>query len=977
HLTLVARDAAGYRALCRTVSLGQLGGAKDAPRLSLEQLATCAVGLECLTGCRRGRVVQALLRDDGRAALVVDDLCQIFGRGHVWIEVQQPLLADDRKLAYLQEKLALKTGTGLVATGNVHYATEAERDLQDVLVCIKHRVPLPRVRPFIRQGASWHLRSPDEMAARFAHLPIALRGVEELVERCRFDLSMIDARLPEPPLPEGVSAAAHLAALVEQGARDRYGAASTREAVQQRLAHELDVITTMGLASYFLIVQDIVAYAGVHGILCQARGSATGSAVCYCLGINSIDPLHHRLSFERFLSPGRSDPPDIDLDFPSERSSGRPAREDVIQYVLAHYAGHAALIATLITYQHRMAVRDVGMALGLTRDQIDRLATEQEAWEMHAQALRVPAGMPSGPVIDHLFRLCRRLDGVPRHLGQHPGGIVITARPLAEVAPVQRPAMPDRLIVQWDKDFAETAGLIKIDHLGLGMLAVVDDVFAMIACSTGTRPALHGVTCDDPAVYDLFCRSDTIGVFQLESRAQITACLPRLQPRVLADLAAAVALIRPGPIQGNATTPYLRRRQGREQVTYPGGDAGRRLLEPVLGDTYGVVLYQDQVIEIGVAAGLTPAEASALRRAMGSKRSSRQMAALRERLDACLAAHGLDDEARHDLIAMMTSFSSYGFVRGHSFAFGYLAYVSCWLKLYYPAAFTAATLNAAPLGFYPMDQILQDARRHGITTLPVDVRYSRPRWTVVDERTVRAGLQQVHGLGAAVCRRIQEVMQSDQPATSMSDLCARAGLTEKDATALARSGALAGLEPDRRRAIWHAPQVAATARQEWFPGLAEEIRQDVQLPRLTPAGETRLDYAALGLSPGRHVLEHLRADLAHLHLHTSDTLARVARGTIVEVAGQAIARQRPGTAQGMVFLSLSDEWGILNVVFGPNEYERYRRTIREEVLLRIRGRLGRPNGVITIRASAAWPLTDSVAPPTGEGARLPEGKRFR
>jgi error-prone DNA polymerase len=649
----------------------------------------------------------------------------------------------------------------------------------------------------------------------------------------------------------------------------------------------------------------------------------------------------------------------------------------VIQYVLARYAGHAALVSTLITFQHRMAVRDVGMALGLTRDQIDRLATEQEIWEMHAQALPIAAGMPSGPVIDHLFRLCRRLDGLPRHLGQHPGGIVITARPLAEVAPVQRPAMLDRLIVQWDKDFAESAGLIKIDHLGLGMLAVVDDVFETIAHTTGTRPASHGFTCEDPAVYDLFCRGDTIGVFQLESRAQITACLPRLQPRTLADLAAAVALIRPGPIQGNATTPYLRRRQGREEVVYPGGEAGRVLLEPVLGDTYGVVLYQDQVIEIGIAAGLTPEEASALRRAMGSKRFSRKMAALRERLDACLAAHGLGEVARHDLIAMMTSFSSYGFVRGHSFAFGYLAYVSCWLKLYYPAAFTAATLNAAPMGFYPGDQVLHDTQRHAITTLPVDVRSSCARWTVVDERTVRAGLKQVHGLGEAVCRRIEAVMQGQEPARMLGDLCCRAGLTEKDVTALARSGALVGFEPDRRRAIWHAPQVAAAARQEWFPGLAEEMQQDVQLPALTPAGATRLDYATLGLSPGRQVLEHLRADLAYLELYTSDTLARLARRTIVEVAGQAIARQRPGTAKGVVFLSLSDEWGIINVVFAPDVYERYRRTIREEVLLRIRGRVDRRHGVVTIQASAAWPLTESLAANRGSTPALPEGKFFQ
>ncbi len=977
HLTLIARDAVGYRSLARAVSFGQLAGTKGDPRATLDHLSLCSAGIECLTGCRKGRVQDALLRDDQHGALgALDALCAIFGSAHVWIEVQQPGLHDDRKLSYVQAKLARMRGVGLVATGNAHYATPDDRDLQDIVTCIKNHVPLTRALPYVRQGASWHLRSPAEMAQRFADVPLALRGTQEIAARCRFDLTHIDATLPDPvSLPDGVSAAEHLRALVWMGARRLYGDGAESDAVRSRLAHELTVITDLGLASYFLIVRDIVRHAEESGILCQARGSAVGSVVCYCLGISSVEPLGHSLSFERFLSPGRTDPPDIDLDFPSERAAGRPGREQVIQYVLKTYQGHAALIATLVTYQQRSAIRDVGMALGLGHDQIDRLAKEQDRLASHDETMRLPEGLSGSPVVHRLFAFCRRLEGLPRHYSQHPGGIVLTRRPLAEVAPIERARMDNRIIVQMDKDDAETAGLIKTDHLALGMLAAIDESFEMIETLTGKRPSLQGFRCNDPAVYDMFCRSDTVGVFQLESRAQMQQCLPRLQPRTLDDLAAAVALIRPGPIQGNATNPYLRRRQGFEPIVYPGGEAGRRLLEPVLSQTYGVILYQDSVIDVAMAAGMTSHEAADLRRAMSSKRSHARMTALTERLDSLLAGHGLAEEARREVIAMMTSFSAYGFVKGHSQAFGYLAYISCWLKCYWPAPFTAALLNALPMGFYPADYVLQDAQRHGVSVLPLDVRQSRARWTV-EGMAIRVGLRTVHGVGDRVCERIEQVMQQDDPPATISALCARAALNEKEATALAKSGALAGLESDRRRAIWQAPRIAADARQQWLPTFAETSHQEVQLPALTQAEETQLDYAALGLSVGRHIMEHLRPDLAHLTLHTSTTIGRMRRGDAVEVAGQAIARQRPGTAQGTVFLSLSDEWGIINVVLSPDVYALYRRVIRSEVLLRLRGTVERRYGVVSLQARAAWPLAESLASHSDGQTHLPHGKEF-
>ncbi len=739
HLTLLARDAAGYRSLCRVVSGAQLAGEKSAPHATLDLLAAHADGLECLTGCRVGRVPAALLRGDEPAAReALGALRDIFGAAHTWVEIQRPGLRDDRLLCFGLTRLASWARVGLVATGDAHYADPRDRDLQDVLVCIREHVPLTRARPFLRPGAAWSLRSPAEMARRFADLPAALRGTVELADRCGFALAHIDAAPPPFPVPAGHTADTYLQELVAAGARDRYGDAAAGAAVQGRLAHELSVIARLGLSDYFLIVWDLVRYAWGRGILCQGRGSAVGSLVCYSLGVTAVEPLAHHLSFARFLDPGRTDPPDIDLDLPADRADGRPGRAEVIQYALARYAGHAALVSTTITFRARSAVRDVGMVLGLAPEQIDLLAREQD----HTVAdvgISTPAGLPPGPVARRLADLCARVEGLPRHRGQHPGGVVVTARPLAEVAPLERARMAGRIVVQWDKDAVELAGLIKIDLLGLGMLTVIDACFSLIAQESGACPALHGFRCDDPIVYDHFCRADTVGVFQLESRAQMTACLPRLRPRTLDDLTVAVALIRPGPMQGGAVHPYLRRRQGQEPVRYPGGAAGRRLLEPVLGSTLGVCLFQDQVIDLARAAGLDAADAAELRRSMSGGRSRERMAALRERLDEGLSAAGLDAPARAEVLRTVEAFAGYGFVKGHAAAFAYLAYVSCWLKVYHPAALCAALLNAQPMGFYPPEVVLQDAARHGVRTRPVDIHYSEAGCTV-EAGAVRLGL---------------------------------------------------------------------------------------------------------------------------------------------------------------------------------------------------------------------------------------------
>ena len=976
HLTLLARDAQGYRSLASLLSHAHLAGEKGAPRLSLDELAPYAVGLECLTGCHRGLVAGALLTGDAEAAAAaLDRLRAIFGAAHTWVELQRGGLPDDTRLCYELARLARRANLPLVATGNSHYACAEDRDLQDVLVCLRHRLPLTAARPHLRPGAPWCLPAPAEMARRFHEYPGALRSAIELTERCQFDLSHIDTSFPAFPTPPGHTAASYLRELVQDGAHERYST-PLPALVQQRLEHELAVIGTLSLADYVLVVWDIVRHAHAQGILCQGRGSSVGSAVCYCLSITAVEPIAHKLSFERFLSIGRTDPPDIDLDLPADRAGHSPAREAVIQYVLQRYAGHAALVANVVTYQQRLAVREVGMALGLAPDQIAVLARDADLVvqaDAHGimcadadgadGAAAAPAAtsallvgralsLPPSGVLRRLRRLSARLVGLPRHLSQHPGGIVLTARPLAQVVPVEHARMENRLVIQWDKDSVElagTTGLAKIDLLGLGMLGAIDACFDLIVQQTGTRLALHGASCDDPRVYDAICAGDTIGTFQIESRAQISFCLPQLQPRTYADLTVAVALVRPGPIQANATHPYLRRRQGLEPVRYPGGDAGRCLVEPILADTLGVCVFQDQVVELCRAAGLDAAEAAEVRRAMSSNRSPQRMAAVRDRLDVVLVARGLDAAGRAEILDMVQAFSGYGFVRGHAAAFAYLAYLSVWLKVYHPAALCAALLNMQPMGFYDAEVVVQDARRHGVRVLPPDLRHSRADCTL-EAGAVRLGLRLIRGLGADACARLEAALHKEPFPRDLEELCMRTHLDEDEARALARAGALGCYIAERRQALWQAPLIARAALDRWLPALRTAVDPPVHLPQPTPAETFALDRAALGLALEGHALIHQRPALAQRRLHRASDLAAVPASRTVEVVGQTIVLQSPPTAKGVWFMALSDETGLINVVIPPHIYVRDRAAVRGEALVWIRGTVTRRGGVVALHA---------------------------
>src|SRR2546423_4606197 len=838
HLTLLAQDATGYRALARIVSQAHLSGSKGTPRLTLEDLAPLASGIAGLPGCRQGALATAILAGDEEGAdAALDRLCDAFGRAQIWIELQRRDLPQDGLLTHGLLRAARRIGRPLVATGNTHYVSPDQRRLQDVLVCIKERRPLTQAHALLRSGSSWHLPSSEEMARRFADLPRALRGAVELADRCEFALSHVDTALPEFPVPAGTTATQYLRTLVEAGLRERYGDAAETEPVQRRLEHELAVIGQLRLDNYFLIVWDIVREARARGILCQGRGSAVGSLTCFCLGITAIEPLAHQLSFERFLSVDRTDLPDVDIDFPSDRAGHTRAREEVIQYVLTRYADHAALVSVFDTFRDKSAIRDVGKALGFSAEQVALLAKsiDASAHGPSADTAAVWAGLVAGEnrQLQLLSDLCHQVHGLPRHISQHPGGMVLTRRPLAEVVPVEHARMPNRRVVQFDKDSVERAGLVKIDILSLGMLAAIDRCFDDLEARDGVRPALHGFTCDDPRVYDLICEPDTIGLFQIESRAQQNACLRQLQPRTFEDLVAAVAIIRPGPIQADATHPFLRRRQGLEPVTYPGGAIGQQLLEPVLGSTAGVCIFQDQVIEIARHCGLRPDEAAELRRAMSSNRSPERMAALRQRLLEGLAAVGLDAEAQAQVVKVIEAFSGFGFVRGHAASFAYLAYVSAWLKRYHGAALAAALLETQPMGFYRVEMIVQDAQRHGVTVLPVDLRRSRAEATV-EGTALRLGLRQIKGLGDETCRWLETVVAATASPDDLRAIFAAAEGTEGEARALARGGALDGHFSDRRPAPWDAPLLARDAPQR--PLLPASAGQRVPLDAPTPLG---------------------------------------------------------------------------------------------------------------------------------------------
>jgi error-prone DNA polymerase len=835
-------------------------------------------------------------------------------------------------------ELAGLAGVPTVATNAVHYAVPERYPLATALAAVRARRGLDDADGWLPAAPAAYLRDGAEMAARFdARYPGAVARAAALGRELSFTLDLLKPELPPFPVPEGETEATWLRRLTYQGVASRYGSHAENPVAIGTVEHELEVIEEKKFPGYFLIVHDIVSFCKKSNILCQGRGSAANSAVCYALGITAVDAVKHGLLFERFLSPARDGYPDIDLDIESGR------REEVIQYVYGKYERtHTAQVANVISYRPRSAVRDMAKALGFSPGQQDAWSKRIERWGPTVGESTDGSPVDPDGIPENVRALADELLGFPRHLGIHSGGMVICDRPVSEVVPVEWARMENRTVVQWDKDDCATAGLVKFDLLGLGMLTALHKMIDLVAENHGRRVELHELQPTDHRVYDMLCNADSVGVFQVESRAQI-ATLPRLRPTKFYDLVVEVALIRPGPIQGGSVHPYIRRRSGKEEATYD-----HPLLKKALEKTMGVPLFQEQLMQIAVdVAGFSAADADELRRAMGSKRSEARMERLRARFYAGMASNGITGEVATTIFEKMLAFANFGFPESHSISFASLVYYSSWFKLYYPAAFCAALLNSQPMGFYSPQSLVADARRHGVKVLGPDVNHSgadavlEPAEDSADGRAVRLGLSSVRAVGEDLARTIEEERRADGPFADLSGLARRVRMTVPKAEALATAGAFGCFGVDRRAALW-AAGVVAGQRPTQLPGTSVGVDAP-PLPGMTDAELTVADVWATGVSPDSHPIEHLRERLVAEDAVSIVELRSVTDGTRVKVGGLVTHRQRPATAGGVTFLNLEDETGMLNVVCSPGLWARYRAVAMGGSALVVRGRLERTN----------------------------------
>jgi error-prone DNA polymerase len=850
-------------------------------------------------------------------------------RGRLWIAVEQ--LADglERERLLRLQSLGLTLHLPLVASGDVHMHCRERRALQDTVTAIRLGTTLDRAGFALYPNGERYLRSRKRLATIY---PAELRQQTlRIAGMIDFSLDELRYEYPDELVPAGETPASHLRKLSEEGMRRRWPEGVPVK-VRTLVEHELELIRSLEYEAYFLTVYDIVAYARSQGILCQGRGSAANSAVCFCLGITEVDPSRMAMLVERFISRERNEPPDIDVDFEHER------REEVIQYIYRKYGRErAALAATVITYQPRSALRDVGKALGLSGLQVDRLARSMQWWDGREVDMSrvVEAGLdPASPVIRRLLWLVRRLIGFPRHLSQHVGGFVISRGPLAELVPVENATMKDRTVIQWEKDDLEDLGLLKVDVLGLGMLTAIRRSFDLIRQFDGREYSLATVPAEDPAVYDMICDGDTMGVFQIESRAQM-AMLPRLKPRNYYDLVIEVAIIRPGPIQGDMVHPYLRRRNKEEKVEYPSED-----VRSVLERTLGVPIFQEQVMQLAVvAAGFTPGEADRLRRAMAAWKRRGGLRPFEEKLIRGMRERGYSEKFARQIFHQIEGFGEYGFPESHSASFALLVYVSCWLKRHEPAAFTCALLNSQPMGFYSASQLTQDLSRHGVEVRPVDVNHSD--WDCSLERredgtaAMRIGLRQIKGLSEAAGKKVA-LLRKKEAFSSIQQLLERAGLNRRDLSALAAAGALKSLDGHRHKVRW-----AVAGVEEPTPLLTALDRYEAapMLKKPTEGQNIVADFKSLGLSLERHPIALLRERLDRRRYIPAAQLAAMPTGRQVRVAGLVITKQRPGTASGVTFITLEDESGHVNLIVWRKTAEEQRDVLLAARLMGIEGEL--------------------------------------
>ncbi len=953
RLTVLVENREGYRNLCQLLTRVNLRSPKGEGRARWEDMDNYSSGLVALLHD---------LRDE-------DAVRGIFGPRNVYVELQRHLLREQERDNRERVAFARAHGLPLVATNGVRYDTVRHKPLYDALTCLRFKRTLDNAGRLLDANAERHIKPPAAMERLFADLPEAIGNADELGQRLGFTLERLGYEFPRYPVPSGETATSYLRKETLRGAVERYRGLPHREKAFRQIDRELDVIAKLQMEGYFLIVWDIVEFARQNGILCQGRGSAANSTVCYSLGITAVDPVGMDLLFERFLSEERSEWPDIDVDLPSGAQ-----RERVIQHVYERYGKRGAgMAANVITYRGKSAVREMGKVLGFPEEMIGRLAKGINGFEyvddtddLLCQAEEASLDR-SDPRVVHWLRLCLDVQTLPRHLGQHSGGMVICQGDLDAVVPLENARMPGRVVVQWDKEDCADLGIIKVDLLGLGMMAVLQQSTALIR-SRGGSFDLARIPPGDPATYRMIQQADTVGVFQIESRAQM-ATLPRIKPACFYDLVVEVAIIRPGPITGNMVHPYINRRLGREPVRY-----AHPSLEPILKRTLGVPLFQEQLLRMAmIAAKFTGGQAEQLRRAMGFKRSHERMSELEGKLRTGLSENGIEGDAAEEIVRSIKSFALYGFPESHSASFALLAYASSYLKAHYPAEFLAALLNCQPMGFYSPAVLVKDAQRHGMRVLPVDVNESAPHCTVGDRpgvsaglascaaSFVRLGLMYVGDLRAEAARRIAADRERGGRYRSIEEFARRVRLQKHELDALAEIGALNALGKGmhRREALWQ-------VESAWRPRGPLFDRQDETLPEtgplapMNPFERLETDYRVMGLTVGKHPMHYLRREVSGMGALSSREIESAANGQRVRVAGAVITRQRPGTAKGFCFVTLEDEMGTSNLVLPPQVFEAYRLLVMHETFLLAEGVLQNTDGTAAVKTESLVRLHSPV-----------------
>ncbi len=966
RISLLCESRQGYQNLCRMITrLKMREKTKEEGAATVDDLEQYSAGLVCLTGGDEGPLASALMRggeDAGRK--IVNTLIRIFGARNVYVELQRHHEREEEWRNQAALRIARSLNLPAIATNGVRYATPHDREILDLFTAIRNHTELDGAGRLLSLNSQRYLRSAKEMAYLFRDISGAVDTTVDLSSRLQFDLANLGYEFPQYPVPEGDSMDSFLRKRVEDGVIRRYGTSNANrlQKAKKQVEHELALIEHLGFAGYFLIVWDIVTFCKKHDILIQGRGSAANSAVCYALEITAVDPVGMQLLFERFLSENRGEWPDIDLDLPSEEK-----REQAIQHIYQRYGElGAAMCANVITYRPKSAAREVGKALGFDTSSLQRLAGLVNHFEWRgptdtmAHSFKHAGFDPTHPRIGKYLELCMRIQDLPRHLGQHSGGMVICQGNLASIVPLERASMPGRTVVQWDKEDCADLGIIKVDLLGLGMMAVLKDCLDLIPQHYGDEIDLAHLP-EDTEVYKTLQCADTVGMFQVESRAQM-ASLPRNRPERFYDVVVQVAIIRPGPIVGKMMHPYMRRRQGKEEITYP-----HPSLIPVLQRTMGVPLFQEQLLRMAmIVANFTGAEAEELRRAVGMRRSWERMKNLEERLRAGMAANGIDEETQETIIQNITSFALYGFPESHAASFALIAYASAYCKVKYLGAFTCAILNNQPMGFYMPAVLVKDAQRHGLRVKPIDIQTSEWACTIEHEpdgtRSVRLGLGYVKGLRREAANAITASRQQHGTFQSIDELVIRVpSLNQKELTILARIGALNELSTHRRDALW---QVQRAGRPEGpllrGNSFLSNALNHTALPKMTTSELMIADYAGTGVTIASHPMASRRQELRREMVLSASELYNVPDNSFVRIAGCVIARQRPGTAMGFIFLSMEDETGILNVIVTPALYEANRTIVTRSKFILAEGPVQNQEGVIHVKAVRLVALSEDM-----------------